>query len=102
MKVTVQKLIEWVLVVFIFTVIALVILMLSDLQGGQMKTFRITYTQASENTVEIEANSARDAWALVKSGDLDDKSVLWNIPGKIQYKAKVTEEITKHMASNPT
>ena len=31
MKVTVQKLIEWVLVVFIFTVIALVILMLSDL-----------------------------------------------------------------------
>ena len=31
MKVTVQKLIEWVLVGFIFTVIALVILMLSDL-----------------------------------------------------------------------
>ena len=66
-----------------------------------MKTFRIQYTQASENTVEIEANSARDAWALVKSGNLDDKSVLWNIPGKVAYKAKVTEEITKHMASNP-
>ena len=67
----------------------------------EMKTFRIQYTQASENTVEIEANSARDAWALVKSGNLDDKSVLWNIPGKVAYKAKVTEEITKHMASNP-
>ena len=31
MKVTVQKLIEWTLVIFIFTVIALVIIMLSDL-----------------------------------------------------------------------
>ena len=66
-----------------------------------MKTFRITYTQASENTVEIEADSAKSAWALVKSGDLDDKSVTYNIPGKVQYKAKVTEEITKHIATNP-
>ena len=40
-----------------------------------MKTFRITYTQASENTVEIEAKSVRDAWDLVKSGKLDDKNV---------------------------
>jgi hypothetical protein len=67
-----------------------------------MKTFRITYTQASENTVEIEAGTAKDAWALVKSGKLDDKSVTYNIPGKVQYKAKVTEEITKHIATNPT
>ena len=67
-----------------------------------MKTFRITYTQASQNTVEIEAQSVRDAWALVKSGKLDDKHVLWNIEGDVVYKAKVTEEITKHMASNPT
>ena len=67
-----------------------------------MKTFRITYTQASENTVEIEADSAKVAWALVKSGELDDKSVTYNIPGKVQYKAKVTEEITKHIATNPT
>ena len=35
-----------------------------------MKTFRITYTQASENTVEIEAGTTKDAWALVKSGKL--------------------------------
>ena len=67
-----------------------------------MKTFRITYTQASENTVEIEAESAKDAWALVKKGTLDEKNVLWNIPGKVVYKAKTTEEITKHIATNPT
>ena len=66
-----------------------------------MKTYRITYTQASENTVEIEADTSKDAWALVKSGKLDAKNVLWNIPGKIVYKAKTTEEITKHIATNP-
>ena len=66
-----------------------------------MKTFRITYTQSSESTVEIEAEDAKSAWALVKSGELDDKNVLWNIPGKIAYKARVTEEITKHIATNP-
>ena len=66
-----------------------------------MKTYRITYTQASENTVEIEAESAKDAWALVKKGTLDEKNVLWNIPGKVVYKAKTTEEITKHIATNP-
>ena len=67
-----------------------------------MKTFRITYTQASENTVEIEASSVKEAWDLVKSGNLKDKSVLWNIEGKVVYKAKLTEEITKHIASNPS
>ena len=67
-----------------------------------MKTFRITYTQASENTVEVEASNVKDAWALVKSGDLEDKRVLWNIEGRIIYKAKLTEEITKHIATNPT
>ena len=66
-----------------------------------MKTFRITYTQSSENTVEIEAKDAKLAWELVKSGNLDDKNVLWNIPGNVMYKAKVTEEITKHIATNP-
>ena len=66
-----------------------------------MKTFRITYTQSSENTVEIEAKDAKLAWELVKSGNLDDKNVLWNIPGNVVYKAKVTEEITKHIATNP-
>ena len=66
-----------------------------------MKTFRITYVQSSENTVEIEAKDAKLAWELVKSGNLNDKNVLWNIPGNIAYKAKVTEEITKHIATNP-
>ena len=66
-----------------------------------MKTFRITYTQSSESTVEIEAEDAKSAWSLVKNGKLDDKKVLWNIPGEIAYKAKVTEEITKHIATNP-
>ena len=66
-----------------------------------MKTFRITYVQSSENTVKIEAKDAKLAWELVKSGNLDDKNVLWNIPGNIIYKAKVTEEITKHIATNP-
>ena len=32
-----------------------------------MKTFRITYIQSSENTVEIEAKDAKLAWELVKS-----------------------------------
>ena len=67
-----------------------------------MKTYRITYTQHSEHTVEIVANTVKDAWALVKSGDLKDKNVLWNIEGKVVYKAKLTEEITKHIATNPT
>ena len=67
-----------------------------------MKTYRITYTQASENTVEIEATSVKDAWTLVKGGDLSDKSVLWNIEGNVVYKAKKTEEITKHIATNPS
>jgi hypothetical protein len=67
-----------------------------------MKTYRITYTQHSENTVEIVADSVKDAWDLVKNGELKDKSVLWNIEGKKIYKAKLTEEIKKHIASNPS
>ena len=65
-----------------------------------MKTFRITYTQSSENTVEIEAKDVKSAWALVKSGELDDTDC-WMMEGKIVYKAKLTEEITKHIATNP-
>ena len=67
-----------------------------------MKTYRIAYTQASENTVEIEASNVRDAWELIKKGDLKDKRVLLNIEGDVSNKAKLTEEITKHIASNPT
>tara|TARA_Y100001949_G_C15744950_1_gene225282 strand:- start:93 stop:296 length:204 start_codon:yes stop_codon:yes gene_type:complete len=66
-----------------------------------MKTFRITYTQASENMVELEAENAKDAWKQILSGDLDKKNIILNIEGKIHYKAKVTEEITKHIATNP-
>ena len=67
-----------------------------------MKTFRITYTQASENMVEIEAESAKDAWKHIINGDLDGNDVILNIKGKDAYKAKVTEEITRHMATNPS
>tara|TARA_B100001013_G_C24435981_1_gene373753 strand:+ start:406 stop:681 length:276 start_codon:yes stop_codon:yes gene_type:complete len=70
--------------------------------GKLMKTFRITYTQASENMVEIEAGSAKDAWKQIITGDLDKDNVTLNIEGKIHHKAKVTEEITKHIATNPT
>ena len=44
-----------------------------------MKTFRITYAQASENMVEIEAESAKDAWKHIINDDLDGKNVILNI-----------------------
>ena len=66
-----------------------------------MKTFRITYTQASENMVEIEAESAKDAWKQIVTEELDKKNIILNIEGKVHYRAKVTEEITKHIATNP-
>ena len=66
-----------------------------------MKTFRITYTQASQNMVEVEAENAKDAWKQIVSGDLNKNNVVLNIEGKVAYKAKVTEEITKHIATNP-
>ena len=66
-----------------------------------MKTFRITYTQASENMVELEAETAKDAWKQIVNRDLSKNNVSLNIEGKIHYKAKVTEEITKHIATNP-
>ena len=67
-----------------------------------MKTFRITYTQASENMVEVEAASPKDAWKQINNGEFDEKNVILNIEGRVVYKAKITEEITRHMASNPT
>ena len=66
-----------------------------------MKTFRITYSQTSENMVEVESENAKDAWKQIVSGDLNKNNVVLNIEGKVSYKAKVTEEITKHIASNP-
>ena len=44
-----------------------------------MKTFRITYTQASENMVELEVENAKDAWKLIVNGDLDKDNVTLNI-----------------------
>ena len=71
--------------------------------GGElMKTFRITYTQASENMVELEAESAKDAWRQIVNEDLSKNNVTLNIEGKINYRAKLTEEITKHIATNPS
>jgi len=71
--------------------------------GGElMKTFRITYTQASENMVELEAENAKDAWKQIVNGDLSKNNVTLNIEGKISYRAKLTEEITKHIATNPS
>ena len=67
-----------------------------------MKTFRITYTQTSENMVELEAETAKDAWKQIVNRDLSKNNVILNIEGKINYKAKVTEEITKHIATNPS
>ena len=66
-----------------------------------MKTYRITYSQSSENMVEVEAKNSKDAWEQIVSGDLNKNNVALNIEGKVAYKAKVTEEITKHIAANP-
>ena len=66
-----------------------------------MKTFRITYTQASENMVEIEAETAKDAWKQIIDGDFGKKNVILNIEGKVHHKAKITKEITRHIATNP-
>tara|TARA_B100000949_G_scaffold229569_1_gene238706 strand:- start:177 stop:338 length:162 start_codon:yes stop_codon:yes gene_type:complete len=51
--------------------------------------------------VEVEAGNSKDAWKQIVSGDLNKNNVVLNIEGKVSYKAKVTEEITKHIASNP-
>jgi hypothetical protein len=51
--------------------------------------------------VEVEADNSKDAWKQIVSGELSKNNVILNIEGKILYKAKVTEEITKHIATNP-
>ena len=66
-----------------------------------MKTFRITYSQTSECMVEVEAGNSNDAWKQIVGGVLNQNNVVLNIEGKIICKAKVTEEITKHIATNP-
>ena len=68
-----------------------------------MKTYRITYTSASENIVEVEASNVTDAWKKITSGDFEsDKDSMLIKKGRVTYKAKVTEEITRHIATNPS
>ena len=68
-----------------------------------MTTYRITCSSSSENTVEIAASSVGEAWKKITSGDLDkDKDSILLQKGKVTYKAKLTEEITKHIATNPS
>jgi hypothetical protein len=72
-----------------------------------MKTFRITYTKTIESIIEIEAPTAADAWKKIKipreGGKLDkDPQVVWHNEGELTYKAEKTEEITRHIASNPS
>tara|TARA_Y100000034_G_C6514797_1_gene221329 strand:- start:239 stop:439 length:201 start_codon:yes stop_codon:yes gene_type:complete len=61
--------------------------------------YRIKYVKSSENTVEIEASSVNDAWKKIKSSDISD--AIWSHEGVSTYKAEVTEEISKHIATNP-
>jgi hypothetical protein len=69
-----------------------------------MKTFRITYTKSVESIIEIEAQTAVDAWKKIKGEKLDkkDKHVIWHNEGELTYKVDKTEEITRHIASNPS
>ena len=32
----------------------------------------------SENTIEIEADTVKSAWDLIKDGDFSHKRILWN------------------------
>ena len=68
-----------------------------------MKTFRITYTKLVESIVEIEAQTAADAWKNIKTEKLEkkDKHLIWKHEGELTYKVDKTEEITRHIASNP-
>ena len=68
-----------------------------------MTTYRITFTSSSENTVEVAASSVGEAWKKITSGDFGkDKDSILLQKGKVTYKAKLTEEITKHIATNPS
>ena len=64
-----------------------------------MAIYRIKYIKSSENTVEIEASSVNDAWKRIKNKDIGE--AIWSHEGVTIYKVEVTEEISKHMATNP-
>jgi len=66
--------------------------------GERLKTFRITYTKSTEHIVELEASSASKAWEKIKSKTY---KAVWEHEGNLVFDVKTTEEITKHIASNP-
>lgn len=66
--------------------------------GGRPKTFRITYTKSTEHTVELEAESSSDAWGKIKSKSY---KAVWEHEGALVHNIITTEEIVKHIASNP-
>ena len=68
-------------------------------RGGEMPVYRIKYTKSSSNVVELEASSVSDAWKKIISKQ-DDKAV-WREEGQVSYQPEITEEITRHIASNP-
>ena len=67
-------------------------------QGERLKTFRITYTKSTEHIVELEAPSALKAWEKIKA---ETYKAVWEHEGNLVFEVKTTEEITKHIASNP-
>ena len=68
-----------------------------------MTTYRITFTSSSEDTVEISASSVGEAWNKITSGNMEkDKDLILIQKGKVTYKAKIAEEITKRMATIPS
>ena len=64
-----------------------------------MSVYRIKYIKSSSNIVEIEASTVTDAWKKIKSNQVDE--AVWSHEGHVTYKVEVTEEITKHIATNP-
>ena len=64
-----------------------------------MSVYRIKYVKSSVNTLEIEASSVSDARKKINSNHVDE--AVWSHEGHVTYKVEVTEEITKHIATNP-
>jgi len=67
-------------------------------EGGRPKTFRITYAKSTEHIVELDAESASEAWKKIKAGHY---KAVWEHEGALTYNITTTEEIVKHIASNP-
>jgi hypothetical protein len=68
----------------------------------KMKTFRITYTKTIKSIVEIDAKTPGEAWKKIKSEELEGDDLIWMREGELTYKVEQTEEVTRHIASNPS